>query len=138
MLWLFDSPFKYVVFVFALFGFGIHDSAPFLFSFFQCFFFFQSVNQDWTKYNINTPIVPSNQVSLLNFLIDIKSRAAPLAHNQLYITEIWKAKEVTDRGNKVLHYFVEKKACTVLGGCNRWQSDFEKSRTWVGQDTFIN
>ena len=54
-------------------------------------------------------------MSLLNFLIDIESKAAPLAHNQLYITEIWKAKEVTDRGNKMLHYFVEKKACTVLG-----------------------
>ena len=110
----------------------------FSFFFFLVFFFFLSVNRDRTKYNINTPTVPSNQVSLLNFLIDIKSRAAPLAHNQLYITEIWKAKEVTDRGNKVLHYFVEKKACTVLGGCNRWHSNFEKSRTWVGQDTFIN
>lgn len=54
-------------------------------------------------------------MSLLNSWIDIEKRAAPLAHNQLYITKIWKAKEVTDWGNKMLHYFVEKKACTALG-----------------------
>ena len=61
MLWLFDLLFKYVVFIFSLFGFEIHDFAHFLIFLF-CFFFnlffifyFLCVNRGQTKYSIENP-----------------------------------------------------------------------------------
>ena len=42
MLWLFDSPFKHVVFIFTPFGFEIHDFAHFLLFFFFLGFCFNA------------------------------------------------------------------------------------------------
>ena len=49
MLWLFDLPFKHVVFIFSLFGFETHVFAPFFFG-----SFFWRMNRGRTKYGINS------------------------------------------------------------------------------------
>ena len=51
MLWLFDSPFKHVVFIFTPFGFEIHDFAHFLLFF---FFFFGFCFNAWIRTRQNT------------------------------------------------------------------------------------
>ena len=52
MLWLFDSPFKHVVFIFTPFGFEIHDFAHFLlfFFFFLVFVLMRESGQDKIPY----------------------------------------------------------------------------------------
>ena len=55
MLWLFDSPFKHVVFIFIFFGFEIHDFAHFLFFFFDflVFILMRESGQDKIRYQHN-------------------------------------------------------------------------------------
>ena len=54
MLWLFDSPFKHVVFIFTLFGFKIHDFSHFLFFFFLVFILMRESGQDKIRYQHNS------------------------------------------------------------------------------------